>query len=174
MKYIVKFFVVTFLLIISTSAYSEQKVVVLDMKFVLNNSKAGAEAQELLKKKFNDNAKKFSDMEQVLKKEEVDLLAKKNVLSKEEYTNKSDALRKKVIDYQSQRRSSLDNLGQQRAEARTALIKKVDPIIDSYIKENNISIVMDKKYMIGGLTEYDITKIIVEKLNKELPSLNLQ
>ena len=35
-------------------------------------------------------------------------------------------------------------------------------------------IVLDKKNMIGGLTEYDITNTIVEKLNKELPSLKLQ
>ena len=34
--------------------------------------------------------------------------------------------------------------------------------------------VIDKKYMIGGLTEYDITQVIVEKLNKQLPSLNLK
>jgi len=33
--------------------------------------------------------------------------------------------------------------------------------------------VMDKKNMIGGSTEYDITKIIIDKLDKELPSLNL-
>ena len=46
--------------------------------------------------------------------------------------------------------------------------------MDAYIKENNISIVMDKKNMIGGLTEYDITQVIVEKLDKELPSLNLK
>ena len=54
------------------------------------------------------------------------------------------------------------------------LIKKIEPIVDTYINENNISIVMDKKNMIGGLNEYDITKIIVEKLDKELPSLKLQ
>ena len=53
-------------------------------------------------------------------------------------------------------------------------MKKVEPIIDTYIRENNISLVMDKKSMVGGLTEYDITKIIIEKLNKELPSLNLK
>ena len=35
-------------------------------------------------------------------------------------------------------------------------------------------VVMDKKNMVGGLTEYDITKLIIEKLNKELPSLNLK
>ena len=81
---------------------------------------------------------------------------------------------KRVIDYQSQRRSALDKIATQRAKSRETLIKKLEPIVDAYIKENNISIVMDKKSMIGGLTEYDITKIIIEKLDKELPSLKLQ
>ena len=51
MKYLVKFFVVTFFLFFSTQAFAEQKIVVLDMKYVLNNSTAGKGAQELLKKK---------------------------------------------------------------------------------------------------------------------------
>jgi len=173
MKYLVKFFVVTFFLIASTYASAEQKVVVLDMKYVLNNSKAGKGAQDYLKKTFNNNAKKFSDMEKALKKEESDLITQKNILSKEEYSKKTDALRKKVIDYQSQRRASLDKIATLRAESREKLIKKLEPIVDTYIKENNISIVMDKKNMIGGLNEYDITNIIIEKLNKELPSLKL-
>ena len=174
MKYIVKFFVVTFFLIICTHTFAEQKIVVLDMKYVLNFSSAGKGAQEYLKKTFNDNAKKFSNMEKALKKEENDLLSKKTILSKEEYAKKSDSLRKRVIDYQSARRASLDKLATQRAESRETLLKQVLPIVDSYIKENTISIVMDKKSMVGGLTEYDITKIIVEKLDKELPSLNLK
>ena len=144
------------------------------MKYVLNNSKAGKGAQDFLKKTFNDNAKKFTNMEKDLKKEESDLLGKKTILSKEEYTKKSDTLRKKVIDYQSQRRASLDKIATQRAKSREILLKEISPIVDAYIKENNISLVMDKKNMIGGLTEYDITKIIIEKLNKELPSLKIQ
>tara|TARA_B100000959_G_scaffold247052_1_gene273026 strand:- start:27 stop:551 length:525 start_codon:yes stop_codon:yes gene_type:complete len=174
MKHLVKFFVVTFFLIASTQAFAEQKIVVLDMRYVLNNSKAGKDAQEFLKKKFNDNAKKLSELEKLLKKEESDLLTAKASLTKEEYTKKSDSLRKKVIDYQSQRRSSNDKLAIQRLEARKTLMKQIEPILDVYIKENSISLVIDKKNMVGGSTEYDITKIIVEKLNKKLPSLNLQ
>ena len=174
MKYLVKFFVVTFFLIFNTHTFADQKIVVLDMKYVLNNSKAGKGAQDFLKKTFNNNAKKYTDMEKALKKEETDLLAKRTILSKEEYTKKSDALRKKVIDYQSSRRSSLDKIATQRTKAKETLMKKIEPIVDSYIKENNISIVIDKKYMIGGLTEYDITNIIVKKLDKKLPSLKIQ
>ena len=88
MKYLVKYFVVTFFLLISTSVFAEQKIVVLDMKYVLNESKAGKGAQDFLKKSFKDKQKLFMDMEKKLKKEEGDLLLKKTILSKEEYQKK--------------------------------------------------------------------------------------
>jgi len=174
MKYLVKFFVVTFFLLVCTNSFAEQKIVVLDLTYALNSSKAGKGAQDYLKKATKDNIKKFTDMENALKKEEADLLSKKTVLSKEEYTNKSDALRKKVIDYQSHRRTALDKIVNQRKDARNTLIKTIEPILDTYIKENNISMVLDKKNILGGNQEDDITKIIVEKLDKQLPSINLK
>ena len=144
MKYLVKFFVVTFLLLVCTHVLAEQKVAYLDMKFILNNSKAGKGAQDLLHKSFQENQKKFLDKENALKKEESDLLTQKTILTKEEYQKKSDDLRKKVIDYQSQRRASLEKITAQRAEARQKLIEKLDPILQSYIEENDISLVIDR------------------------------
>jgi len=174
MKYFVKFFVVTFFLLFSTDVIAEQKIVVLDLKYVLNNSKAGKSAQDFLKKSYNNNLKKYADMEKALKKEEQDLLTKKTVLSKEEYTKKTDALRKKVIDFQSQRRSAIDKIATQRSNSRETLIQALDPILEAYIKEKNIALVLDKKFALGGVPENDITTIITEKLNKTLPSLNLK
>ena len=52
--------------------------------------------------------------------------------------------------------------------------EKLKPILEVYIKGNNISLVVDKKYILGGGPGFDITKVIVEKLNKDLPSLNLK
>ena len=144
------------------------------MTFVLNESKAGKGAQDFLKKSFTDNQKKFIEIEKSLKKEESDLLEKKNILTKDEYNKKTDSLRKKVIDYQSQRRSSLDKIATQRANSRETLIQTIDPILDAYIKENNIALILDKKGALGGVPENDITTIITEKLNKTLPSLNLK
>ena len=101
-------------------------------------------------------------------------LKKKTVLSKEEYTKRADTLRKKVIDYRSQRRAALDKIATQRAESRDLLIKKIEPLLQTYIKKNNVSLVVDKKYTLGGSPDNDITDIIVEQLNKEFPSLNLK
>ena len=174
MKYSVRFFVVTFLLLVCTYATAEQKVVYLDMKYILNNSKAGKGAQDFLQKTFKENQKKFSNMENEFKKEEAALLSKKNDLSNEEYQKRSDELRKKVFEYQSERRTSLEKITRQRAEARQKLMEKVDPIVNSYMKENDVSLVLDKKDVLAGRFDLDITKIVVEKLNKELPSLNLK
>ena len=174
MKYLVKFFVVTFLLLIYTHTSAEQNIKYLDLKFVLNNSKAGKGAQDFLQKSFQENQKKFLDRENELKDDESNLLAQKAILTKEEYQKKSDNLRKKVIDYQSQRRTSLEKITIQRAEARQKLIEKLDPILKAYIAENDISFIIDTKNVLLGDPDFDITKIIVENLNTELPSLSLK
>jgi len=174
MKYLVKSFVVTFFLLICTHTFAEQKIVVLDLTYVLNESKAGKGAQEFLKKTFDDDAKKFSNIEKNLKEEEKDLLTKKNILTKEEYGKKMNSLRKKNMDYQTERRTSIDKITMLRAKARETLLKNLKPIIETYINENSVSLVVDKKYILGGGAQSDITKFIVEKLNKDLPSLNLK
>ena len=174
MNQFIKYFLITFFLIFSSNLFAQEKIAILDMKYVLNQSKAGKGAQDFLKKSYSQNVKKFKDMEASLKKEEADLLSKKTVLSKEDYTKKTDTLRKKVIDFRSQRRAAMDKITTQRSESRATLIKSITPILETYIKENNISVVLNKVHTLGGNPENDITNIIVEKLNKVLPSLDLK
>ena len=174
MKYILKLFIVLFFVTVSNQSYAEQKIVTLDLTFLLNESKAGKGAQDFLKKTYDSNAKKFTDIEKKLKKKEKDLLSKKDTLSKEDYSKEMNELRKSFSDYQTERRSSIDKLTKQRAGAREVLLKKLDPILKNYINENNVSLVIDKKIILGGAPDNDITKIIVEKINKELPSLDLK
>jgi outer membrane protein len=173
-KYLVKFFVVTFTVLICTHGSAQQNVAYLDMKYILNNSKAGKGAQDFLKDSLKKNQKNFSDSEKELKKEEKDLLEKKSTLTKEDYKKKSEELRKKVIKYQTERRAAIEKITKQRSDARQTLIKKLDPILKTHIEENNISLVIDKKNVVIGKNALDITNIMVDKLNEELPSLNLK
>jgi len=174
MKYLVKIFVVTFFLIICTYASADQKVAFIDMTYILNNSKAGKNAQDYLKKTFENNQKKYIEEENKLKNDENNLLSKKSELSKEDYTLKTNELRKRVMDHQAKRRASLDKIAKQRIDARQMLLKKLDPIIKKYVDNNGISLVVDKKIVFAGKADLDITNSIIEKLNKELPSLDLK
>ena len=135
MKHFLKYFLATYLTLFCTNLLAQDKIVILDLKYVLNQSKAGKGAQDFLKKSYNDQIKKFQDIENALKKEEEDLLTKKTVLSKEEYVKKSDTLRKKVIDYRSQRRAAIDKITTQRAESKSVLLKSIDAILLAYIKK---------------------------------------
>ena len=174
MNRFIKYFLIASFIIFSSDLLAQEKIAILDLKYVLNQSKAGKGAQDFLKKSYTENVKKFQNVEASLKKEEADLLSKKTLLSKEDYTKKSDTLRKKVIDYKSQRRAAMDKITTQRTESRDTLLKSITPILETYIKENNISVVINKIHTLGGNPANDITKIIVEKLDKVLPSLDLK
>ena len=173
MKYLVKFIVVTFFVLICTYAQAEQKTVYIDMKYVLNNCKAGKAAQDYLEKTFKDNQKKFASTEKKLKEQESNLLAKKNDLSKEDYQKEADSLRKKVMEYQASRRTAVDEIAKKRSDARKKLLDGLNPILEVYTKENGISLIIDRKYLVMGDSDLDITKLVIEKLNTALPSIKI-
>ena len=176
MKYFVKIFVVTFLALICTysNAQSEQKVAYLDMKYILNNSKAGKEAQDFLKDLFKKSQSQFSQKQNELRESEKDLLTKKTILSKEDYKEKTEELRKKVMTFQANRKAAGEKITKQRLEAKQALLKALNPILTSYVKENNVSLVIDKQNVVIGSDELDITETIIKKLDAKLSSLNLK
>ena len=53
------------------------------------------------------------------------------------------------------------------------IIKNLSPILAEYSKEKNISIIMDKKNIIVGKTELDITKKILVLLDKKIKKIKL-
>ena len=176
MKYLVKFFVVTFLFFICTYVQAEDSnsIAYIDLKIVLNESKAGKEAQAFLKKNAKTNVDKFTKLENSLKKKEQDLIAKKNVLNKEEYKKMANNLRKEVSNFQNDRNSALQTIAKQRTTARAQLVDALRPILKDYSKENNISLIINKKDALYIDDSLDLTKPIIKILNKKLPSVNLK
>ena len=144
------------------------------MKYILNESKAGKNAQEQLQNTVKKDQKRFLEAQKKLKADELDLISKKAELSKEDYKKKSDELRKKVIDFQNSRKVALNDVAKKRANAREQLLKELDPILENYMAENNISLVIDSINVVRSTEGTNITKIIVEKLNKKISSLELK
>jgi len=145
-----------------------------DMNKLLNQSKAGKEAQDFLKKKIVIGDKKLKKEGELLKKEEIDLITKKKTLSADEYKKKLNQLREKNIKFQRKRANFTTEIATQRAEARNTLLKALNPILTNYMSENNIQIIIDKKYVVMANSKIDLTGKILEILNKELKSLNLK
>ncbi len=144
-----------------------------DYSKVMNESTAGKKAQDYLKKLLNNSNKKFNETAKKLKEEENKIISQKNALSKEEYKKKADALRKKVFNLNKEREKSIREVAIKRKKAGDEMLKNLNPILGKYMKENNISVVIDKKNVLMGDKKYELTSMIIEILNKEFKSINL-
>ena len=145
-----------------------------DFKYILNESKAGKEAQIYLKKKLTNGIKQLKDKEKAIQKAEKKIIEQKKLLSAEEYKKKVTDLRNQVASLQKERNNLLDSVAKQRAKAKSELLKNLNPIIQDYMKEKKIRMVIDKKGILLADENLDLTQEIIELLNKKLKSIKLK
>ena len=145
----------------------------IDMRKILNESKAGKTAQDFLKKRFENENKKFEKEAKTLKKEESDLISKKKLVSSEEYKKSLNILREKSINYQKKKRESSNEWVRKKNEARAKLIQALNPILQKYMADNKIEMIVDKKYILLANSNFELTDKILKILDKELKSINL-
>jgi outer membrane protein len=145
----------------------------LDFKFILNESTAGKKAQDSLKSRLEKGIQNLQAKEKSIQAEEAKIISQKKLSKPEEYKKKVNSLRSKVSKLQKERNQLLQSTAEQRAKARKTLLKNLNPIIEKYMKDNKIRMVIDKKGILLADQDYDITKQILEILNKELKSIKL-
>ncbi len=165
-------FLIIFILFFQSSILADVPFF-LDFKYVLNESVAGKDAQNFLKNKLDNGIKKLQSKEKTIKDEEKKLIQQKKVISAEEYKKQVLALREKVSSLQKERNNLLDQVSKQRAKARSELLKNLNPIIKEYMEEKKIRMVLDKKSMLLADEKLNITKDIIDILNKKLKKIKL-
>jgi len=166
------FLIIIFFLFLTSNSFADNTYFI-DFGKVLNNSKAGGAAQDGLKKQFQNQSVKFKKAEEGIRKEESQIIAQKSTITKEEYLSKINTLRKKVADLQKNKQDSFKKITAARKSAKISLLKTVNPIIKKYMEENNIRLVLDKKSVLMGDENLEITDQIITILNKNVSSLKI-
>ena len=169
-----KIIFVFFILLFNITYSNADTAFYIDFKYILNKSDAGKKAQNFLKSKLENGLKNLSAKEKKIQEEEKKIIQQKKVISPEEYKKKVTELRKKVSSLQKERNSLLEQVSKQRNNARNELLKNLNPILKDYMKEKKIRIVLDKKSILLGDENLDITEDIMSVLNKKLKSINLK
>ena len=171
LKYIVKIFVITYLFFGITNSFAEDKVVYIDMNKILIGSKVGLSVEKELTKLHETKLDSFKKTEEDLKKKEIDLISKRNILSRDEFDTKVKLLNEDAQKYQEERRKWFDDIAAKRNSARAEVLKSLDPIISNYFEKNQISLILYKRNIAIGNNELDITDKIIDELNIKLPSI---
>ena len=168
-----KYYLLFFFLIFYTNLFAEEKIFYLDVNFLLSESEAGKYINNELQIINNKNIEEFKKIENSIKTEEEKLLKQKNILKEEEFNNKANKLREKYKSYQELKNTKNNDLKILRDKAGNQILKIINEILAEYSTKNKISLIIEKKNIVIGKTELDITKNILVLLNDKIKKVEL-
>ena len=174
MQYIKYLIIIISIFLLQSSNLLAEKIVYLNIEKIMKASKAGKSIIKKINETNQKNLKKFKKIEEDLKNDEQDLIAKKNILSEEEFKKKFNLLKKKIDNYKILRQNSIQDITAKRKNASSEFFKKINPILGKYATDNEISFILQKKNIIMGKTELDITDDILKIVDNEVSKIKFE
>ncbi len=157
-----------FLLFTFTLSHSAEKIVYLDIDFILNQSKPAKSLIIKIEKVEKKEISKLKSIEKDLKKENEEIKKTKNLISEEEFKKKINDFKKKLSDYENNKKKVVLSLNKNKKDELNKLLDLINPIIKKYMDSNSIDVIIDKKHVYMAKKNYDITNEILQLVNKEI------
>ena len=173
MKYVVSFFVILLTTFYINIAKSESLIVYINMEMIMNETNAGKSINQKIEEIHKTNISEFKQIEEKLKDEETSILSQKNILSEDDYLKKVNLINNKIRQYKKNRQEKIDLVTKKRMDATQQLLIKLNPILLDYSKDNDISIILQKKNIVLARTQLDITDKIIELVNTKIKKIDL-
>ena len=172
MRYFLSLFVV--FLIYSVPVSAEQKIVFVDMDKLLSVSKPGSSIFNQLKDINQKNLNFLKEEEKRFKEIEKKLIAQKNIISEADFENKIKELKSEVNSYNQNRSNMIEKFNKLKVDNTNKLLKLINPILTKFSNDNEISIILQKKNLIIGKTELDITDEVIKIINSEIKDFKIK
>ena len=157
---------ILFFFLYNTHVFSQGTIAFIDLNYIYSNSKTGKKIIKEIDNKQSKINKDFKDYQNKLNKEKDYLLSKKNVLEKEEFKKRINELENNLIKYQQEISKKNKNLLDFRNKSKNDFAISLRSTLETYAKENKISLILRKEQLLLGESGLDITKEILELFNK--------
>ena len=149
------------LMIFISTSNSEDQIVYLDLDNVVSNTKAGKLILSKLEKSKNSALLELEKKEKDLKKIEDEIKKQKNVISEDEYKKRLVEFRKEITKFRKDKKKVIDEFNQKKQIEFAEFFKKITPVIEEFVSEKKIDIVLDKKNIFIATKKKDITQEII-------------
>ena len=164
----INYFLILFFIFFFTKSYANNKVVFVDIDFLINNSTIGKKIIKKLENEDKKNIEILKKRETSLKNVEQEIKKKKNIISNEEFQKEINLLKTKISQFNSEKNLMVKNFKNLKNNELNNVLNEFNKIIQKYMTENSIDIVFDKKNIYIGKGSIDITLIILENIEKQL------
>ena len=148
------------------NCFAEEKIAFIDLNYVYSNSKIGKKIIKEVENKKKDLNKDFKDFQSKLENEKKDLINKKNVLSEDEYKKKILILENNLKKYNEIIAKKNKELTDYQNKSKNEFANTLRATLENYAKENSISMILRKEQILIGINRLDVTKDILELVNK--------
>ena len=168
-------FFILFLLTISTSLLkAQEKVSFIDIDYILASSLAGKSLLNKLKEGEELKINVLKSKDEDFKQKESKILAKKNLISKEEMNKELKSLQIEFNEYREEKIKQIDELKAKRNRNIVNFFKSLNPIIEKYMSDNSIYMLIDKKNVFIANKDYDITNNLIELINNQIKDIEIK
>ena len=171
----IKFFLYIFLfniILINPLKSENLPTYFVDVQKILTESNAGKKLTKSISDKVNKNLKIFENEEKDLKKKEDEILKQKNILSKEELDNKIVKFKQEVQSFNNKKKKFDLDINNERLKSINKMVKILNEMLANYASENSIGLIIQKKNILIGKSELDITNDILNIFNNQVKSIN--
>ncbi len=173
LKSLLLFFFVSFFLTNISNIKADEKIAFIDLNIIFDNSKAGKKIIEQVQKKQKENSNQLNKLKKKIEKDRENLKKQKNVLSEDEYKKKFIELEKNLKEFNLSVNKNNSELTNFQLKARSQFYNKLTPILESYAKQNSISIILKKENILIGKTDLDISRNILELFDKNIKEIKV-
>ena len=153
---------------------ADEKVFYIDIDYLMTNTIAGKELLNKLKKEEELKINKFKLNDDNFKIEEKKIFAKKNLISKEELNNELKTLQIKFQKYRAEKIIEIDELKTKRNKNIATFLSLINPIIERYMTDNSIYMLIDKKNVFIANKDYDITNNLIELIDNQIKNVEIK
>ena len=143
------------------------------MNKVISTSKAGSSVLKQLSNLNNKNIEFLNKEEKKFKENETKLISQKNIISETEFQTKVNELKTEFKIFNKKKKEIIINFNQLKADNTNKLLKLINPILVKYSNDNKISFILQKKNLIIGKTEFDITDDILKIINNDIKEFDI-
>jgi len=164
MNYFYRFLLIFFVLI--NSSYSKETAFI-DIDYVIANSEIGKKVLEKIDKLDKKNIENLKKKNKSLKDLEIVIKNKKNVISDEAYKDEVVSFKKKLQEFNEEKNQLVKNFNDFKRKEIENIFKKISPLINDYMEENSINVLLDSKNIFMGSNKSNLTEDILNEINKE-------
>ena len=170
MKNLIKIIFIFFT--ISNVCHSAEKIAFVDIDFIINGSEIGKKLNKNLNEYIKKEDKRLKQKEKDLKTKENKILNQKNILSEDELNKLLNDLRKEITNFRQERVSINNKFRDQKLKETNSLVTSLNNILANYAEKNSIDLIIQKKNIVIGKSELDITKDVLDIFNSEVKSIS--